>query len=84
MRSQDNSLGLGLNSALSYIHATKPTESAKLNEDWGHLGLLLELNVNGLGGWIGIGYGGDTSRRSKPDSKFELHYTIYKDPFISK
>jgi hypothetical protein len=55
-----------------------------LNENWHHLGLLLEIPVLKLNSFIGIAYGGDTGRREDVDSKFEVKYSIYADKLIKK
>ena len=57
-------------------------DSSDLNETWIHFAAVLEVKVPVLGGWLGLAYGGDTSRRADPDAKFSLNYSLYMDRLI--
>jgi hypothetical protein len=58
--------------------------SDSLNDDWNHFGGLVEWLVPELGGWIGVSYGGDGSRREKTANKLSLHYALYKDRILQR
>jgi hypothetical protein len=53
-----------------------------LDEEWNHYGILGELYVKTLKGWIGVGYGGDTRHRSAPDNEVALHYAFYRERIL--
>jgi len=55
-----------------------------LDEQRTHLAALAEIRISYIGGWLGIGYGGDPGRSGDPQGKLSLHYAIYRDPLISK
>lgn len=55
-----------------------------LNENWNHLAIVLEVKDPLLKGWVGLGYGGDSSHRSDPSSKFTFNYAFYTDRIIKK
>ncbi len=59
-------------------------DAESLSEDWNHFAALLEIPVSRLNGVIGIAYGGDSSRRSDADAKFEFRYSFYTDKLIKK
>ncbi len=58
---------------------SKHGNASNLNERWTHVGGIVEWYVPELGGWVGAGYGGDSSRRTNPGDRFAVHYAIYRD-----
>ncbi|MDQ6827727.1 MAG: hypothetical protein M3081_02545 [Gemmatimonadota bacterium] len=58
---------------------SKHGNATNLDERWTHFGGIIEWYVPELKGWIGGGYGGDSSRRSNPGDRFAVHYAIYRD-----
>lgn len=56
----------------------------ELDESWNHFAALIELQVPVVGGWLGIVYGGDTSRREKPDAKLSFNYAVSMNRLIKK
>lgn len=59
-------------------------KNTSLNESWSHLGVVLELKVPGIGGWIAFGYGGESARRTKTSSKFMFSYAVSADQILKK
>ncbi len=59
-------------------------EMDELDEAWNHIAILLEFKVPFIGGWLGLAYGGDTSRREDPDATFSFNYSTYLDRLIKK
>jgi hypothetical protein len=58
--------------------------SHTFNQRWTHLGALAEWYVSPLKGWLGIGYGGDASRRGGVPNQFGLQYALYTSQILSK
>lgn len=54
------------------------------NEDWGHLAVVAEISVPKIGGYFGLGYGGDSSHRTDSGNKFSFSYAFYTDRMIKK
>jgi hypothetical protein len=54
------------------------------NEHWTHYALIAEIHVPKLGGWFGIGYGGDSDHRGDPKAKISLSYGLYTDQILKK
>jgi hypothetical protein len=51
--------------------------ASNLNQQWNHLALAAEWYVPELKGWLGVAYGGNTSRPSNNEDQLSLSYAIY-------
>jgi len=56
----------------------------ELNESWWHLAAFAEVRIPILDSWLGLAYGGDTSRREKPDARLSVYFAHYKDRILEK
>lgn len=60
------------------------SKSTNLNENWRHFATILEINVPQLGGWLTLGYGGDTAHRTASESKFSFSYAVASNRIFKK
>ncbi len=63
---------------------TRHKHAASLDEYWNHYAVVLEWYVPELKGWLGVGYGGDTSHRDRQGDGIELRYAFYRDPVLKR
>lgn len=54
------------------------------DEEWNHYAAVVEWSVTQFNGWIGVGYGGDTSHRSRKGDQISLRYAFYRKPILRK
>ncbi len=57
-------------------------KATNLNETWTHFAAIAEINIPALGGWLTLGYGGDTAHRTAADSKFSFSYAVATNRII--
>lgn len=67
----------------AYLKSMYSNNSA-LDASWTHLALVAELKIPYIGGWLGLGYGGDVGDGGDSKGKFSLRYAIYRDPLITR
>jgi|GEM_PF-2989158 len=60
------------------------SKATTLNETWTHFAAIAEVNIPQLGGWLTLGYGGDTAHRTAADSKFSFSYAVATNRIIKK
>ena len=58
--------------------------ASSLDEAWRHYAAVAEWYVPQLKGWIGVGYGGDSSHRDRSEDSFHLMYALYRDRVLKK
>jgi hypothetical protein len=77
---------MGENFAFSgeYAKVFSRYRSPKLNENWNHVAIVLEIKLPLVGGWLTLGYGGDSARRTNLNSKFVFSYAISTDQILKK
>ena len=67
-----------------YAYIKSNHELTNLSENWGHLAIVAEIKIPALGGWVGLGYGGDSSHRTNTGANFMFNYAIYTSRQIKK
>ncbi len=58
--------------------------AGSLDERWNHYAAVLEWYIPEFRGWLGIGYGGDTSHRDRKGNGIELKYAFYHDNVVKR
>ncbi|MES2651066.1 MAG: hypothetical protein V4663_04965 [Bacteroidota bacterium] len=76
--------GEGFAASTEYAQIFSNYKDTRLNENWGHLALILEFKIPKLGGWASIAYGGDATHRTETGAKFSFSYAVYTDRILKK
>jgi hypothetical protein len=59
-------------------------DSTALDEAWSHFAAGAEVRVPAIGGWVVLGYGGDSSHRETQSGRFALSYAYSRDQRLKR